>query len=143
MTCHLRSMYIFVIYTINITIVRYEKWANCSIHDFLSPCLKGILSPEILSLFLVNNMIGTWSPSYYLQNKGIISFWKEKNRYRDHILMLICRKKRDNLVSIKKNGNGDLISIGNIYIEWRQDDFQNFCLVPIQKIWQWGSCLHQ
>ena len=42
-----------------------------------------------------------------------------------------------------KYGNGDLVSIKNIYKTWRQDDFKNFCLVPIKKIQQWGSCLHQ
>ena len=42
-----------------------------------------------------------------------------------------------------KYGNGDLVSIKDIYKAWRQDDFKNFCLVPIKKIWQWGYCFHQ
>ena len=48
------------------------------VHDFLSTCLKGILFLETLSPYLVNNMKGTWSPSYYLQNLGIKSAQKAK-----------------------------------------------------------------
>ena len=43
-------------------------------------------------------------------------------------------KKYENtfvLSPFNKYDNGDLVSIGNIDKELRQDDFQNFCLVPI------------
>ena len=47
---------------------------------FLSPLLIGILSPETLSLYLVNNSRETMSPPYYLQNAETISFYQVKTQ---------------------------------------------------------------
>ena len=47
-------------------------------------------------------------------------------------------ESRETILSpFQKHGNGDLVS-KNIYKAWRQDDFQNYYVVPIKK-WQWGS----
>ena len=64
---------------------------------------------------LKNMAMGTLSPSELFTKHG------------DKMIFKITM-----LSPLQKTGNGDLVSIKNIYKAWRQDDFQNYYVVPIK-----------